>query len=251
MKDRLARILLLSIAACHSSSQANSSDGGNTSLIDSEVDDSDIDGPADISGGPVDVVQDIGSSGDTAIGKEAGIDVASSDAIDAFDSKADVSSDGTTADTTDGGTSECILSGGQCVPSETPQCSGITVCPKGTAKSDLRCEEGASCCLPVPSDEMIACADAGGTCVLNEGTCQLNCGQAVSNDCGPGSGGSSPPVCCIPTDACIRIPARVCILQHRCGPIPDGCGGTIECPACQAGQVCSDAGVCNLQNAVE
>jgi hypothetical protein len=156
----------------------------------------------------------------------------------------DGTTDGSASDATDGGSSECVLSGGKCVPAgQTPQCTGIVVCPEGTTNSSLPCDEpSTSCCVPAPPVDR-PCVDAGGQCFQTEGSCQLNCGRVVPNDCGPPVGNLPPSVCCV-LPPCIPAPPRICILQRRCGPIADGCGGTIDCGGCPGGGECLDGGVC-------
>lgn len=43
------------------------------------------------------------------------------------------------------------------------------------------------------------------------------------------------------TDGCVPDAATAC--SKRCGPVPDGCGGTVEC-SCPSGQFCGRASTC-------
>jgi hypothetical protein len=235
--NRRAFVLFLSMAACRS---ATNSPAGSSTMVDASdgtEGDSGRDGADDVIGDPTndEVIDDR-----TIDGTDEGLDDVGGHPIDVIDE----TTDSALTDTTDAGPSECVLSGGQCVPAgQTPQCVGIVVCPTGTTNSNLQCDEpSASCCVPAPPVDG-PCADAGGQCFLTEGSCRLNCARLVPNDCGPPVGNLPRPVCCV-LPPCLPAPPRICFLDRRCGRISNGCGGIIDCGSCPGGGECLDGGVC-------
>jgi hypothetical protein len=145
--------------------------------------------------------------------------------------------------------SDCVGAGGQClVVNADPSCPPLTRCPNGTTGSYLSCgDSGAQCCLPRPVDPGMTCTVIGGMCFPFKGSCELNCGQIVANECPPSVAGGPQSCCLLPP--CTPLPIRYCALMMRCGPISDGCGGIIDCGDCGfdtdgARGICQDGGVC-------
>ncbi|WP_242592713.1 RCC1 domain-containing protein [Corallococcus exiguus] len=71
-----------------------------------------------------------------------------------------------------------------------------------------------------------------------EGTCTLT---VVVRD---GRGGQATDSLVLSVSGPSCVPTTCAEAGHHCGPLPDGCGGTLECGACGSGDACNDA-VCN------
>src|SRR5689334_14224497 len=139
---RLGLVAGLSVAGC---STTTPEDNGIGTAPDVSMDGSEPDGTIDSEDRSVDSEQDGGAAADASAVEDRG-----SDALN------DPIGDGAT---------DCLAMGGLCIAEgQTPECSGIAVCPKGTALSSLRCEEaGTACCLPSPVVTG-SCSAVGGTC---------------------------------------------------------------------------------------
>ncbi len=95
-------------------------------------------------------------------------------------------------------------------------------------------------CAPRTCSELgYLCGENGDGCggVLMCGTCPvpLICGAAGYSECGGGFGLG-------PDGGPLCTPATCLGLGLDCGPAADGCGGVLQCGACQAPQVCGASG---------
>jgi hypothetical protein len=131
-------------------------------------------------------------------------------------------------------------------PCTVDTCDGTSTCAHARAGAGTSCGGGNMCdgagqcvqCLVATT-----CPGVDGTCATR--TCSAGaCGQAfatVGTACGTGlvcNGGGSCVSACVPTtcDAAGK----------NCGPIPDGCRGTLDCGACTAPSVCGGSGTPNV-----
>ena len=125
--------------------------------------------------------------------------------------------------TVDCGTSRCTagqVCGGAGTPNvcAPPPCDRLTACPAG-----LNCGSIADNCGGV--------VQCGGANACTNG--QICGGGGIANVCGGGSVVQDGGTTCNPTTAC---------LPNQCGPIANGCGGILTCPACTGGAVCGGGG---------
>jgi hypothetical protein len=94
---------------------------------------------------------------------------------------------------------------------------------------------GGSCCVPTTcTSQGISCGPAGDGCGGS-----LNCGTCPAGEvCG---GGGTPGVCGAP-DSAACVPLTCAGQGINCGPAGDGCGGSLSCGTCPAGQTCGGGG---------
>lgn len=122
-------------------------------------------------------------------------------------------------------------------------CGGVVAC--GT------CGAGQSCGLGGPNKCGVnctpkTCQQLGKNCGLFGDGCgtDLNCGT-----CAPGQtcGAFAANVCWAPGACTPKTVAQACAQAGKnCGPVPNGCGGTVDCGACPASQLCGGGGVSNV-----
>jgi hypothetical protein len=136
------------------------------------------------------------------------------------------------------------------------ECGGCTApetCGGGSEPS--RCG-GASGCTPK------TCEDIGATCGMQAD----GCGEVIDCWSDAAKAGSGEPACENPNHACIdgecKAPPTTCEpltcddyspSEGRCGPVTDGCGGTLDCDfECANGEVCGavEPGVCGTVSCV-
>jgi hypothetical protein len=161
----------------------------------------------------------------------------------------------------DGGTADgavtckprtCADAGADCGPIG-DGCGGIVQC--GTCSSPLLCGGAGTpsvCGNPFARDGAVCaprtCADLGANC----GPIGDGCGGTV--DCGTCSGayicggGGTPSVCGNPYvgDGGAACTPRTCAdVGANCGPVGDGCGGTVDCGTCSSPYLCGGGGTPN------
>ncbi len=123
-----------------------------------------------------------------------------------------------------------VASCGTCGPSDT--------CGGGGTPSQC----GHPACTPKTCAELGAnCGAAGDGCgglIASCGTCDAGiCGGGGPSKCGGGVGGDGG------ADGGTCVPTKVSCAANDCGPIADGCGGLLNCPAaCPTGQSCGGSG---------
>ncbi len=126
-------------------------------------------------------------------------------------------------------------------------CGGALEC--GTCATGQTCGGGgtANVCgvAPPPPCQPTTCEALGATCGRMGDGCggTLECGTCPTGQtCGGGGTanvcGAPPPPPCQPT-TCAAAGAS-------CGPLPDGCGRTLECGTCPTGQTCGGGGTANV-----
>jgi hypothetical protein len=129
----------------------------------------------------------------------------------------------------------CDPTSGAC----TTTCSATAACHGGCCSTG-KCQPGNTpTACGGASTQCLDCsaASVGHACVAG------NCGCANDGDCPAGTtcggGGGTPTVCgCTP---------KTCQQQNfNCGMASDGCGNTINCGACPAGQTCGGGGMPNV-----
>ncbi|MFN8589876.1 MAG: pentapeptide repeat-containing protein [Thermomicrobiales bacterium] len=141
-----------------------------------------------------------------------------------------------------GATGPCAGNGKPfCVtPCCTPDCTGKVCGPDGcggncgTCEGALQCKDGQCVSTCTPETCPHGCCAADGSC--QPGTTSPVCGTGgvACRACSAGQG-------CI-EQQCIACTPKTCQeLGNVCGPYPDGCGGTLQCGLCPAG----DTPVCN------
>lgn len=154
---------------------------------------------------------------------------------------------------TDGSSSSCVkltcaALGATCGP-QSDGCGDVIDCGQCTAPETCGGAGVASVCGGTTGCVPKTCPELGFTCGPAGDGCgaQLDCGQCAAPDfcggggfsrCGRGSasadGGTlSDGGTCTPLAACAT---------GQCGPIPDGCGGLLQCGSCGAGEVCGLGG---------
>lgn len=128
---------------------------------------------------------------------------------------------GTPANGTGSGTAckpgSCSDVGASCGP-VSDGCGHIITC--GTCSKDQVCDANSHTCI----SKLDACATSACGFVVNA------CNNAVS--CGAGCAAGS--IC--HGNQCVACPTVSC--DGRCGNVPDGCGGVVECGNCPKGSVC-------------
>jgi len=160
----------------------------------------------------------------------------------------------TAPQTCGGGGTPGVCGGTGCVPKTCtqlgftcgPQSDGCgNVIPCGTCPAGQSCgaqapgQCGAISCAPLTcAQQGLACGPAGDGCGN-----VIQCGSCVPPDTCGGSGTQG--VCghsgCTPIASCAQVnPA------FNCGPLADGCGGTIDCGTCTAPATCGGGGTANV-----
>jgi hypothetical protein len=142
----------------------------------------------------------------------------------------------------------CVQAAGRYCGKVGDGCGGVLEC--GDCPSGQSCGgAGVSnvCAAPAGSCTALTCTQPGGQyCgIIGDGCGKaLACGDAcpAGQTCG---GGGVSGVCGAPVGACTPVTCTQPGGQY-CGKIGNGCQGSIDCPACPAGEECGGAGIANV-----